>query len=57
VIEHSDESSELFRYVLHDDVERFEAEGWERLPALDDTHHAEYAVLMRRRIQQRSLIG
>jgi hypothetical protein len=42
------DSSELFRYVRHADIERFEAEGWELLPALDGTHHGEYSVLMRR---------
>ena len=41
-------SSEVFRYVRHADVPRFEAEGWELLPALDGTHHGEYSVLMRR---------
>jgi hypothetical protein len=24
------------------------ADGWERLPALDGTHHGEYSALMRR---------
>lgn len=42
-------SSEVFRYVRHIDVQRFAAQGWERLPALDGTHHGEYSVLMRRR--------
>jgi hypothetical protein len=46
-IEPSD-SGELFRYVRHADVQRFTAEGWELLPALDGTHHGEYSVLMRR---------
>jgi hypothetical protein len=41
-------STEVFRYVRHADVPRFAAEGWERLPALDGTHHGEYSVLMRR---------
>jgi len=45
------ESSELFRYVRHDDVARFEADGWERLPALDQTHHGYWSALMRRREQ------
>jgi len=40
--------SEVFRYVRHVEVPRFTAEGWERLPALDGTHHGEYSVLMRR---------
>jgi N6-adenosine-specific RNA methylase IME4 len=40
-----------FRYVLHDDVPRFAAQGWERLEALDNTHHGQYSALMRRRIQ------
>jgi len=39
---------EEFRYVLHADVPRMAAEGWERLPALDGTHHGEYSALMRR---------
>jgi hypothetical protein len=46
------ESSEVFRYVRHADVPRFTAEGWELLPALDDTHHGEYSALMRRRVEQ-----
>jgi hypothetical protein len=46
-IEQAD-SSEVFRYVRHADVQRFTAEGWEVLPALDGTHHGEYSVLMRR---------
>ena len=33
-------------------VDRFEADGWERLSALDGTHHGEYSVLMRRRGKQ-----
>jgi len=41
-------SLELFRYVQHADVEKFRAQGWELLPALDGTHHGEYSVLMRR---------
>jgi hypothetical protein len=45
-IEPSD-SSEVFRYVPHADVARFEAEGWELLPALNGTHHGEHSVLMR----------
>lgn len=44
----SDTVGEEFRYVRHADVERFAAEGWEPLPALDGTHHGEYSVLMRR---------
>lgn len=44
-------SSELFRYVRYDDVGRFEADGWERLPALDQTHHGYWSALMRRREQ------
>ena len=46
-IEPSD-SGELFRYVRHADIQRFMADGWEPLPALDDTHHGQYSVLMRR---------
>ena len=45
------DSSEVFRYVRHDDVARFEADGWERLPALDQTHHGCWSALMRRREQ------
>jgi len=45
-------SSEVFRYVRHADVQKFVAEGWELLPALDGTHHGEYSVLMRRRAEQ-----
>ena len=30
------------------EVPRMAAEGWERLPALDGTHHGEYSALMRR---------
>ena len=41
-------SSEVLRYVRHADVPTFSAEGWEPLPALDDTHYGEYSVLMRR---------
>ena len=44
----SDTAGEEFRYVRHADVPRFEAEGWELLPALDGTHHGEYSALMRR---------
>ncbi len=42
------DTGEVFRYVLHADVARFEAEGWELLPALDGRHHGEYSVPMRR---------
>jgi hypothetical protein len=41
-------SSEVFRYVRHADVQKFIAEGWEPLPALEGTHHGEYSALMRR---------
>ena len=47
----SDTAGEEFRYVRHADVPRFAAEGWERLPALDQTHHGYWWVLMRRREQ------
>ena len=40
-------ADQLFRYVLHADVPRFEAEGWLATQALDGTHHGEYSVLMR----------
>ena len=46
-------AGEVFRYVPHADVQRFAAEGWELLPALDGTHHGEYSVLMRRVEQSR----
>jgi hypothetical protein len=46
------ESSEVFRYVRHADVQKFTAEGWELLPALDGTHHGEYSALMRQRVEQ-----
>ena len=41
-------SGEVLRYVRHADVPRFAAQGWERVPGLDGTHHGEYSVLMRR---------
>jgi hypothetical protein len=41
-------TSKVFSYVRHADVQRFTAEGWDLLPALDGTHHGEHAVLMRR---------
>jgi hypothetical protein len=50
-IEPSDSAYE-YRYVKHPDVRRFMADGWERLAALDGTHHGEYSVLMRRRVEQ-----
>jgi hypothetical protein len=34
------------RYVKHEDVDRFAADGWEWTSALVDTHHGEHAVLM-----------
>jgi hypothetical protein len=40
-----------FRYVRHAEVPRFMADGWEVLPALDGTHHGEYSMLMRRRVE------
>ena len=40
--------TEIFRYVRHADVPRFTVEGWQATPALEDTHHGEYSVLMRR---------
>lgn len=46
----SSSAGEEFRYVLHTDVARFKAEGWELLSALDGTHHGEYSALMRRRV-------
>jgi hypothetical protein len=33
------ESSEVFRYVRNADVQKFTAQGWQALPALDGTHH------------------
>jgi hypothetical protein len=44
-------TSEMFRYVRHAEVQQFTAEGWEPLPALDGTHHDEYSVLMRRKVE------
>jgi N6-adenosine-specific RNA methylase IME4 len=41
-------SGEEFRYVLHHDVARFMADGWQATAALEGTHHGEYSVLMRR---------
>jgi hypothetical protein len=46
------DSSEVFRHVRHADVQKFTAEGWELLPALDGTHHGEYSALMRRRVEE-----
>lgn len=37
-----------FRYVRHEDVERYKAEGWTVVDDLCGTHHGEYAVLMGR---------
>jgi hypothetical protein len=56
------EPSYEYRYVRHPDVPRFTRDGWERLPALDGTHHGQYSALMRRLVQQgddqaQSLIG
>ena len=50
---------EEFRYVQHADIQRFKAQGWELLPAPNGTHHGQYAVLMRRRVDdlKLSLIG
>jgi hypothetical protein len=52
----SSDSSEVFRYVRHADVQKFTAEGWELLPALDGTHHGEYhgeySALTRRRVEE-----
>lgn len=36
----------IFRYVLHCDIEAYEATGWVRLPALDGIHHGDHAALM-----------
>ena len=51
-----------YRYVRHEQAREFTRQGWERLPALDGTHHGQYAALMRRRVEQsddraRALIG
>jgi hypothetical protein len=40
-------TEEVFRYVPHVDVPKFQAKGWQATPALDGTHHGEYSVLMR----------
>jgi hypothetical protein len=47
----SDTAGAEFRCVRHAEVPRFEADGWERLPALDQTHHGYWSALMRRREQ------
>jgi len=36
------------RYVPHETVEQFAAEGWVATDGLTGTHHGHYAVLMRR---------
>jgi len=41
--------SHEFRYVVHADVEAYQAEGWTPCAGLVDTHHGEYSVLMERR--------
>lgn len=48
----TEQLGETFRYVSLGDVPRFEAEGWERLPALEGTHRGEYSTLMRRRVKR-----
>jgi hypothetical protein len=47
------DSGETFRYVRHDAVEQYTAEGWEPLPALHGTHHGVYSVLMRKGVGDR----
>ena len=37
-----------FRYVRHETVEQFTAEGWSATEGLTGTHHGDYAVLMQR---------
>lgn len=36
----------LVRYVVNDEVEQYQAQGWEWTSALVDTHHGEHATLM-----------
>ena len=36
------------RYVPHESVEQFAAEGWVATEGLTGTHHGDYAVLMQR---------
>lgn len=35
-----------FRYVLHDEVPAFAADGWVAHDSLNGTHHGEYSTLM-----------
>lgn len=37
-----------FRYVPHNRVALFEADGWQVISDLSDCHHGVYAVLMMR---------
>ena len=37
-----------FRYVPHESVEQFAAEGWVATESLEGTHHGDYSVLMQR---------
>ena len=43
----TDPAVEFFRFVRHEDVARFEAQGWENLGPLQG-HHGYYSVLMRK---------
>ena len=36
-----------FRYVPHQEVERYKSVGWEIVDSMSDSHHGRYAVLMR----------
>jgi len=36
----------IFKYVVHDLVQVYEALGWARQEALDGTHHGVYSALM-----------
>lgn len=37
----------FYQYVPHGFLHAFEALGWERLPALEGTHHGQYSALCR----------
>ena len=39
-------SEQVFQFVRHEEVPAYEAKGWVRLPALDDTPHGQWSSLM-----------
>jgi hypothetical protein len=47
------EKIKTFKYVRHHEIERYEAQGWVRLRALDGTHHGFYSALMEKIDEQR----